>query len=89
MYEKVKVVWHLETVLAMPMYVFCVHQEDLRNTLAVVREFHAGSAVIWGSSKDTNSQQKCIALEHYLETVLGPTIMDLSAGMPEAQIQKI
>jgi hypothetical protein len=28
-------------------------------------------------------------LEHYLETVLGPTIMDLSAGMPEAQIQKI
>ncbi|PNF39592.1 Hyaluronidase [Cryptotermes secundus] len=58
-------------------------QEDLRNSLAVVNEFHAGGAVLWGSSNDTNSQQKCSALEHYLNTVLGPTIMELSARIPE------
>jgi hypothetical protein len=59
--------------------VFCVPQEDLRNTLVVVHEFHGRGAVIWGSSNDTNSRQKCGALEHYLKTVLGPTIMELSA----------
>jgi hyaluronoglucosaminidase len=71
------------------MYVFCVHQEDLRNTLAIVREFYAGGIVIWGSSNDTNSRQKCSTLENYLDTVLGPMIMDLSTGMPEVQIRRI
>jgi hypothetical protein len=65
---------------------FCLPQEDLRNSLAVVHEFHAGSAIIWGSSNDTNSQQKCSALEHYLNTVLGPTIMELSARIPEVLV---
>lgn len=58
-------------------------QEDLRISLGVVREFHAGGAIIWGSSNDTNSQQKCKALEHYVNTVLGPTIAELSTEIPE------
>lgn len=65
----------------------CLSQEDLRNTLDIVHQFRAGCVVLWGSSNDTNSREKCIALQHYLRSVLGPTIKELSTirdeGTPE------
>jgi len=39
--------------------------------------------VIWGSANDTNSQEKCSALQHYLNSVLGPTIKELSTTYDE------
>jgi hypothetical protein len=55
----------------------------LQNTVAIVQQFHAGGIVIWGSANDTNSQEKCSALQHYLNSVLGPTIKELSTTYDE------
>jgi hypothetical protein len=55
----------------------------LRNSLAIVHQFHAGGIVLWGSANDTNSWEKCSALEHYLKSVLGPTIKELSSAHDE------
>lgn len=39
--------------------------------------------MLWGSANDTNSWEKCSALEHYLKSVLGPTIKELSSAHDE------
>jgi len=58
-------------------------QEDLRNSLAIVHQYN-GAVILWGSSNDTNSKEKCSALKHYLNTVLGPAIKELSTGNPNS-----
>jgi hyaluronoglucosaminidase len=62
----------------------CLLQEDLGNSLAIVHEYNAGAVVLWGSSNDTNSRERCIALKHYLNSVLGPSIKELSTGNPNS-----
>lgn len=68
------------------MEVFCLLQEDLRNSLAIVHQFNAGAVVLWGSANDTNSREKCSTLKQYLNSVLGPTIKELSTGTPNSLI---
>ncbi|KAJ9592470.1 hypothetical protein L9F63_015886, partial [Diploptera punctata] len=51
---------------------------DLANTLRVARQQQSG-VVIWGSANDTNSRERCLALEKYVDEVLGPTVLQLAA----------
>ena len=66
------------------MEVFCLLQEDLRNSLAIVHQYNAGAVILWGSANDTNSRERCNSLEQYLNSVLGPTIKELSTGTPNS-----
>ena len=66
------------------MEVFCLLQEDLRNSLAIVHQYNAGAVILWGSANDTNSRERCRSLEQYLNSVLGPTIKELSTGTPNS-----
>jgi hypothetical protein len=68
------------------MEVFCLLQEDLRNSLTIVHQYNAGAVVLWGSANDTNSRKRCTALKQYLNSVLGPTIKELSTGTPDSLI---
>jgi hypothetical protein len=63
---------------------FCLLQEDLRNSLAIVHQYNAGTVILWGSANDTNSQKRCSSLQQYLNSVLGPTIKELSTGTPNS-----
>ena len=56
---------------------------DLSNSLRVAQHKGAG-VVIWGSANDTNSRDKCLALEKYVDEVLGPTVLRVrTTQMPE------
>ncbi|XP_017783797.1 PREDICTED: hyaluronidase A-like [Nicrophorus vespilloides] len=48
--------------------------EDLRNSFIVLKSFNIDGVIIWGSSNDVNSKEKCQRLYNYIEKVLGPTI---------------
>lgn len=41
-----------------------------------MKNSNLNGAVIWGSSNDVNSQEKCKALEKYVESVLGPLVAE-------------
>lgn len=37
----------------------------------------ADGMILWGSSDDVNSKEKCENLKKYIETVLGPILLTL------------
>ncbi|EEB14203.1 Hyalurononglucosaminidase precursor, putative [Pediculus humanus corporis] len=45
---------------------------DIYSALDVTRKYKMGGAIIWGSSNNVNSKEKCKTLLRYLDTVLGP-----------------
>ncbi|BES91875.1 hyaluronoglucosaminidase [Nesidiocoris tenuis] len=45
---------------------------DLKNSIEIPRRQGASGVVIWGSSKDTNSAQKCSKLNDYVDSALLP-----------------
>lgn len=47
------------------------------NLLKIPKEYGCKGAVIWGASRDVNSREKCLALQSYLEEVIGPAVKDL------------
>lgn len=48
-------------------------QNDLINSFIVPKKEGAAGVIIWGASNDVNTEQKCRALNEYVETILGPT----------------
>lgn len=49
-------------------------QKDTENTFGVIANLGADGLIIWGSSEDTNTEQKCKDLLQYVRETLGPTI---------------
>ena len=49
-------------------------QKDTENTFNTIVNLGADGLIIWGSSEDTNTEQKCKDLLQYVRTVLGPAI---------------
>lgn len=54
-----------------------VNQNDLINSFIVPKKEGAAGVIIWGASNDVNTEQKCRALNEYIETVLGPTVQQV------------
>lgn len=59
-------------LILIPIYLFA--QEDTKNTINTVANLGADGVIIWGSSEDTNSEEKCKDLQQYVKDVLGPAI---------------
>ncbi|XP_012060118.1 PREDICTED: hyaluronidase-like [Atta cephalotes] len=49
-------------------------EKDTENTFNTIVNLGADGLIIWGSSEDTNTEQKCKDLLQYVRTVLGPAI---------------
>ncbi len=49
-------------------------QNDLVNSLIIPRKEGAAGVIIWGSSNDVNTEQKCAALDDYVRNILGPSV---------------
>ncbi|OWR47683.1 hyaluronidase [Danaus plexippus plexippus] len=49
-------------------------QEDLSIALNTLYQSKASGVIIWGSSNDVNTVDKCKKLYNYVETILGPNI---------------
>ncbi|OWR47682.1 putative hyaluronidase [Danaus plexippus plexippus] len=49
-------------------------QEDLSVALSTLYQSKASGLIIWGSSNDVNTVDKCKKLYNYVETILGPKI---------------
>ncbi|XP_050450182.1 hyaluronidase-like isoform X1 [Cataglyphis hispanica] len=49
-------------------------KEDTKNTINIIANLGADGIIIWGSSEDTNSEEKCKDLQQYVKDVLGPAI---------------
>ncbi|XP_076052617.1 hyaluronidase B-like [Oratosquilla oratoria] len=54
-----------------------VSDMDLLNTLGMSRFFLLEGAIIWGASKDVSSKEKCLNLQKYVDTSLGPLVLYL------------
>ncbi|CAH1400109.1 unnamed protein product [Nezara viridula] len=54
-----------------------ITKEDMVNLLKIPKDYGCKGAVIWGASRDVNSREKCIALQSYLDEVIGPAVKDL------------
>ncbi|KAL1115633.1 hypothetical protein AAG570_005923 [Ranatra chinensis] len=57
-----------------------VSQTDMRSNLIVPRKYGADGVIIWGSTKDVNTRQKCSQLLNYLRTVIGPAVRHLNTA---------
>lgn len=44
----------------------------------IVKDMQLNGAIIWGSSKDLNSKEKCDALADYVDNELGPLVKNLT-----------
>ncbi|XP_057663715.1 hyaluronidase B-like isoform X3 [Diorhabda carinulata] len=49
-------------------------KEDLLNLFTVISKSNIDGVVIWGSSNDVNTKQKCLELHQYIDDVLGPIL---------------
>ncbi|KYM96002.1 Hyaluronidase, partial [Cyphomyrmex costatus] len=49
-------------------------QKDTENTFNTIANLGANGLIIWGSSEDTNTEQKCKDLLQYVTKILGPAI---------------
>lgn len=49
-------------------------KEDTENTINTIASLGANGMIIWGSSEDTNTEEKCKNLQQYVKDVLGPAI---------------
>lgn len=52
----------------------CNLQDDMYHVLKAPRDRGCTGVVIWGASKDVNTEAKCLALASYLENVIGPAV---------------
>nr|XP_023016548.1 hyaluronidase-like [Leptinotarsa decemlineata] len=53
-----------------------VTKTDLSNAFGVLSKSDIDGLVIWGSSNDVNSKQKCLDLYHYIDNTLGPLLVN-------------
>lgn len=49
-------------------------QADLEATLRKISDLGANGLVIWGSSNDMNTKEKCVQFGEYLKNDLGPSV---------------
>lgn len=49
-------------------------QADLEATLRKISELGADGLIIWGSSNDINTKEKCLRFREYLNNDLGPIV---------------
>lgn len=54
-------------------------QKDTLNTIKTIANLGADGLVIWGSSEDANTEQRCADLRRYVTDVLGPTVKNFTA----------
>ncbi|KAK3916059.1 Hyaluronidase [Frankliniella fusca] len=62
--------------------------DDLRSCLAIPRALGMAGAIVWGSSGDMNSQNKCQTLNAQLESRLGPTIRKFSVTLSNQRVRQ-
>ncbi|XP_035696340.1 hyaluronidase-1-like [Branchiostoma floridae] len=53
---------------------------DLMNTIGQTANLGADGIVIWGSDQDTKTKEKCLRLQSYLRTTLGPFIFNITTA---------
>ncbi|XP_066297469.1 hyaluronidase-1-like [Branchiostoma lanceolatum] len=53
---------------------------DLSNTIGQTANLGADGIVIWGSYLDTKTKEKCLKLQSYLQTTLGPYIFNITTA---------
>ncbi|XP_012218282.1 hyaluronidase-like [Linepithema humile] len=49
-------------------------KKDAENTINTISNLGADGLIIWGSSEDTDTEQKCKDLQQYVREILGPAI---------------
>nr|WJJ70397.1 venom protein U-MPTX.13-30 [Megalopyge opercularis] len=49
-------------------------QDDLETAIKTMYDSNASGVIIWGSSKDIDSEEKCIKLHKYLKDIMGPIL---------------
>ncbi|VEN47085.1 unnamed protein product [Callosobruchus maculatus] len=52
-----------------------VSKEDVFSIFTVLSSYSLDGLVIWGSSSDVNTKGKCIELYHYINEILGPSLV--------------
>ncbi|XP_055620483.1 hyaluronidase-like isoform X2 [Toxorhynchites rutilus septentrionalis] len=52
-------------------------ESDWINALNAMKQFGSSGVILWGSSYDLNSRQKCIDFKTYLDSTLGPILHSL------------
>lgn len=53
-------------------------QDDLYNAIDLMKKSDMDGVIIWGSSGDVNTKENCLALQNYVDEVLGPVVKDIS-----------
>ncbi|XP_042869403.1 hyaluronidase-like [Penaeus japonicus] len=61
---------------------------DVVNTLGYSRMVGLEGAVIWGSKRDVDTKEKCLAMKSYVETGLGPLVQYIS-NLPLSTITSV
>lgn len=46
----------------------------MRNALNHIKNSNVDGAIIWGSSNDVDTKEKCILLDEHMRKVLGPVV---------------
>lgn len=49
-------------------------QDDLEATLRKIMDLGADGLILWGSSDDINTKQKCVEFKEYVNNELGPIV---------------
>jgi len=52
-------------------------QKDTENTIDTIANLGADGLIVWGSSEDTNTEQKCKDLQRHVREILGPAMRRL------------
>ncbi|XP_065073628.1 hyaluronidase Tab y 2.0101-like [Ochlerotatus camptorhynchus] len=52
-------------------------ETDWINALNAMKKFGSDGVILWGSSYDLNSKQKCTSFKTYMDTTLGPILQSL------------
>nr|BAF93867.1 hyaluronidase [Anoplius samariensis] len=60
--------------------------EDLEATMQMISRAGAHGAIIWGSSDDVNTKEKCQKLKEYLNDVMGPIIVKVRKSAAQKSI---
>lgn len=61
---------------------------DVVNTLGYSRMLGLEGAVVWGSKRDVDTKEKCLAMKNYVETGLGPLVQYLS-DLPLSTVRSV
>ncbi|XP_014299670.1 hyaluronidase [Microplitis demolitor] len=56
-----------------------LNKEDIRSSFKTMLKNGADGHIIWGSSQDFDSKEKCLKFEKYLNDVLGPAVKEIQA----------